>query len=131
MDDMRTKSDIKGSYYSFCELLKSSVENKKYDLLKTGSDLSIIFYFQLTAYVQLRGTLELFSGVPITEDEDTLTLCSQFIFDLYDSLKSSRITVTSGKEEQNLQKQKPDLIDIDKIPDRKPPPPKKNLYLLG
>lgn len=74
LDEMRRKSEVQGTYYSFCELLKQSIENNKYDLLQFDNELSIIFYFVLTRDVQLRGGLEMDQGVPIVMDDDTRQL---------------------------------------------------------
>lgn len=43
IDEMKKKCDIQGSYYSFCELLKASIDNHKYELTQSGNDLSVIF----------------------------------------------------------------------------------------
>lgn len=48
IDEMKRKSEVQGTYYSFCELLKQAIENNKYDLLQFDNELSIVFYFVLT-----------------------------------------------------------------------------------
>lgn len=70
-------------------------------------------------------------GVPIIGDEDTRRLQSDFMFDLYDALKFNHVIYTKEVEVNRKRNKTGELIDIEKIPEKKLPPPKKNLLLIG
>ncbi|CAK73730.1 unnamed protein product (macronuclear) [Paramecium tetraurelia] len=133
LDEMILKTDIKGTYSSFCELIRFAISENSYDFVQFEAQLDIVLYFSLQRHVQLKGQIPLDQGLPITNDEDIRKIQFQFVCDLVDVLKATQLQFTKEIEVNTTRKKKNEqMIDVEQPPLQKPPPPpKKNLLTIG
>ncbi|CAD8082488.1 unnamed protein product [Paramecium sonneborni] len=134
IEEMRSKSEIKGTINSFIDMIQQALENNQYQLIVNNLNLNIIFEFQLTHGVFIKSNLNLGAGLNI-EDKDTIEVSKDFTMDLYESMKHKFISLKNQKESEIAQvKQQVNASKDKEIPkvfsqlqEVKEEPPKKRI----
>ncbi|CAK83563.1 unnamed protein product (macronuclear) [Paramecium tetraurelia] len=99
IEEMRSKSEIKGTLNSFLDMMLQALESNQYQLTLENLNLQILFEFQLTQGVFIKSVLDLGEGFVI-ESKDSIEFSKDFTIDLYESMRYKFIALKNQKESE-------------------------------
>ncbi|CAD8176099.1 unnamed protein product [Paramecium pentaurelia] len=99
IEEMRSKSEIKGTLNSFLDMMQQALESNQYQLILENLNLKILFEFQLTQGVFIKSVLNLGGGLVI-QDKDSIEVSKDFTMDLYESMRYKFISLKNQKESE-------------------------------